>query len=66
MLAFKNYTADTDGDFSHFEERRKLFAVMAITLCNAQSKVHQRDKYCSSYSIKKDKYQIIKFSLTGS
>lgn len=68
MLVLKNYTADSDGDdnFSHLEDRRKQFAVKAIRMCNARPKVRQQDKYSSSFGIKKDKYQIIKFNLTGS
>lgn len=65
MLSLKNYTTDTDN-FSHFEDRRKQFAVIAIRMYNDWSKVRQQDKYSSLHGIKKDKYQIIEFNLTGS
>ena len=44
IKALKNDTTDTDGDdnSSHFEDRGKPLAVTAIKLCNAQSKVRQR------------------------
>lgn len=52
MLACRSYAVDTDGN-ENLKDRRKLFSVAAIRLCNALSKVRQQDKYCSSYRIKK-------------
>lgn len=40
--------------------------LLSQQLDNAQSKVRQQDKYCSSYGMKMDKYQIIKCNLTVS
>lgn len=59
MLVLKNYTADADGEdnFSHFEDKRKLFAAVAIRLHKARSKECQRDKYYSSYSVKKTNFK---------
>ena len=62
----KSILADSGGDDNVFWDRRKRSSVTAIRLCTARPEVRQPDKYCSSYCMKKDKYQVIKFNLTGS
>lgn len=67
MQALKVFPHSLIVTFPILEDRREnSVLIRAIRLCNAQSKVLEQDKQSRSYSIKDDKYRLIKSNWTGS